>query len=75
MRRSRRCSFEFDIVCILGRMPCSQPRVKAVMQVKRANGEISLKSDLEKEQLPYLMFNNRLCRVVAPHLVKIGAAA
>jgi hypothetical protein len=45
------------------------------LQVKRANGEISLKSDLEKEQLPYLMFNNCFCRVVAPQLVEMGVAA
>jgi len=34
-----------------------------------------LKSDLEKEQLPYLMFNNRFCRVAVPHLIETGVAA
>ena len=75
MRLNRRCQFEFDIVCILGSVPCSRQRVKAALRVKRANDEISLKSDLEKEQLPYLMFNNRFCRVVAPHLIETGVAA
>ena len=57
MLLSCRCSLEFDIVCSLGSVPCSRLKVKAGLRVERATGEISLKSDLEKTRLPYLMFN------------------